>query len=258
MLKIQAASLKAIALAAGLLFTAPAMAADSHAPQIPDAGFSFSRLFGTYDRAAAQRGFQVYKEVCANCHSMRQMYYRNLTELGLSADQVRNIAASFQIPDGPNDEGEMFERAGRVSDHFRRPFANDNAARSANGGALPPDLSVITKARQNGANYLYALLTGYRDAPAGVTVMEGMHYNEYFPGHQIAMGAPLSDGQVDFGAGVPNTVEAMARDVTTFMAWAAEPELETRRAMGVKILIFLSILGVLAYLTKRRIWADAH
>ncbi|MBS7811343.1 cytochrome c1 [Roseococcus pinisoli] len=258
MFKIQVASLKAAAVAATLLFAGPALAAEGHGPQIPDAGFSFARLFGTYDRAAAQRGFQVYKEVCSNCHSMRQMYYRNLTELGLSADQVRNIAASFQITDGPNDEGAMFERAGRVSDHFRRPFPNDNAARSANGGALPPDLSVITKARENGANYLYALLTGYRDAPAGVTVMEGMHYNEYFPGHQIAMGPPLSDGQVDFGAGVPNTVEAMARDVTTFMAWASEPELETRRAMGVKILIFLSILGVLAYLTKRRIWADAH
>ena len=251
--------IQALLLAAGLLAAAPTFAADdSHAsPEIPNAGFSFNRIFGTFDRAAAQRGFQVYKEVCSNCHSMRQMYYRNLTDLGLSAEQVRNIAASFQIPDGPNDEGQMFERAGRVSDHFRRPFANDQAARAANGGALPPDLSVITKAREGGANYIYGLLTGYHEPPAGVTVMEGMHYNAVFPGHQIAMAPPLSDGQVDFG-GAPNNVDAMARDVATFLAWASEPELEVRRAMGVKILIFLGILGVLAYLTKRRIWADAH
>lgn len=251
--------IQALLLAAGLLAAAPALAADDHAtPHAPDAGFSFNRLFGTFDRASAQRGFQVYKEVCANCHSMRQMYYRNLTDLGLSPTQVSNIAASFQITDGPNDEGAMFERAGRASDHFRRPFANDNAARSANGGALPPDLSVITKAREGGANYIHALLTGYHEPPAGVTVMEGMHYNAYFPGHQIAMGPPLSDGQVEFGHGAPNTVDAMARDVATFLAWASEPELEVRRAMGVKILIFLSILGVLAYMTKRKIWADAH
>ena len=249
--------IKALLLLAGLLGSAPAFAAGD-APHAPDAGFSFNRMFGTFDRAAAQRGFQVYKEVCANCHSMRQLYYRNLTDIGLSPDQVRNIAASFQIQDGPNDEGQMFERAGRVSDRFRAPFANDNAARSANGGALPPDLSVITKAREGGANYIHALLVGYVEPPAGVTVMEGMHYNEYFPGHQIAMGAPLNDGQVDFGGGAPNTVDAMSRDVATFLAWAAEPELEVRRAMGVKILIFLGILGVLAYLTKRKIWAKAH
>jgi ubiquinol-cytochrome c reductase cytochrome c1 subunit len=249
--------IQVLLLAAGLIGTAPALAADA-GPAHPDAGFSFNRVFGTYDRAAAQRGYQVYKEVCANCHSMRQLYFRNLIDLGLSAEQVRNIAASFQITDGPNDEGEMFERAGRVSDHFRRPFANDQAARAANGGALPPDLSVITKAREGGANYLYGLLTGYHEPPAGVTVMEGMHYNAVFPGNQIAMAPPLSDGQVDFGPGVPNTVDAMARDVATFMAWASEPELETRRALGVKILIFLGILGVLAYLTKRKVWADAH
>lgn len=252
--------IKALVLAAALFAAAPSFAAeDSHAtPEPPDAGFSFNRVFGTFDRAAAQRGFQVYKEVCSNCHSMRQMYYRNLTDLGLSDTQVRNIAASFQITDGPNDEGQMFERAGRVSDHFRRPFPNDQAARAANGGALPPDLSVITKAREGGADYIHALLTGYREPPAGVTVMEGMHYNAYFPGHQIAMAPPLSDGQVEFAGGAPNTVDAMARDVATFLAWASEPELEVRRAMGVKILIFLGILGVLAYMTKRKIWADAH
>jgi ubiquinol-cytochrome c reductase cytochrome c1 subunit len=255
MRKIQALLLGALLLGAGPAFAAD----DSHAtPEPPDSGFSFNRVFGTFDRAAAQRGFQVYKEVCSNCHSMRQMFYRNLTDLGLSADQVRNIAASFQITDGPNDEGQMFERAGRVSDHFRRPFPNDQAARAANNSALPPDLSVITKAREGGADYIHALLTGYVDPPAGVTVMDGMHYNQYFPGHQIAMAPPLSDGQVDFGHGAPNTVDAMARDVSTFLAWAAEPELEVRRALGVKILIFLGILGVLAYMTKRKIWADAH
>jgi ubiquinol-cytochrome c reductase cytochrome c1 subunit len=258
-------SLKAaLAFAAALLGAA---AAATIAPQaaraaeevsLPDTRFSFEGVFGTFDRASAQRGLQVYMEVCANCHSLRLLSYRNLRELGLSEAEVRAIAATVQVQDGPNDEGEMFERPGRPSDRFRRPFPNDNAARAANNGALPPDLSVIVKARAGGADYIHALLTGYSDPPAGTEVMEGMHYNRYFPGHQIAMAPPLNADQVSFHDNTPATVDQMARDVTTFLAWAAEPELEERRALGVKILLFLTILGGLAYAVKRKVWADVH
>jgi len=250
-------SFKALALAIGLFATAPAHAA-GEAIVIPDTKFSFDGVFGTYDRASAQRGFQVYKEVCSACHSLRLLSYRNLRELGLTEAQVEAIAAGYQIVDGPNDEGQMFERAGRPADRFRKPFANDAAARAANNGALPPDLSVIAKAREGGADYLFALLTGYADPPAGVTVMDGMHYNKYFPGHQIAMGAPLNPDQVDYADGTKATVEQMARDVATFLQWAAEPELEQRRALGVKIIIFLTILAGLTYAVKRKVWADVE
>jgi ubiquinol-cytochrome c reductase cytochrome c1 subunit len=250
-------SLKALALALGLFAAAPAYAA-GEAIDIPDRKFSFDGVFGTYDRASAQRGFQVYKEVCSACHSLRLLSYRNLRELGLTEAQVAAIAAGYQIVDGPNDEGQMFERAGRPADRFRKPFANDAAARAANNGALPPDLSVMTKARAGGADYLFALLTGYVDPPAGVTLMDGMHYNKYFPGHQIAMGAPLNPDQVEYADGTKATVEQMAHDVTTFLQWAAEPELEQRRAMGVKIIIFLTILAGLTYAVKRKVWADVE
>lgn len=247
--------LKALSVAASLFVAGPALAA-GEAPAIPDTRFSFDGLFGTFDRASAQRGFQVYKEVCSACHSMRLLSYRNLMDIGLSEAEVRAIAATFQVTDGPNDEGAMFERPARLSDRFRRPFANDQAARAANNGAMPPDLSVIVKARAGGADYIHALLIGYQDPPAGVTVMEGMHYNAYYPGHQIAMPSVLNDGQIEFADRTNASVDQMARDVSTFLAWAAEPELERRKQMGVKILIFLAILGGLAYATKRRIWAD--
>ena len=248
-------SFKALALAVSLFAAAPAYAAGG-AIEIPDRKFSFDGVFGTYDRASAQRGFQVYKEVCSACHSMRLVSYRNLRELGLSEAQVAAIASQFQIVDGPNDEGQMFERAGRPADRFRKPFPNDAAARAANNGALPPDLSVMTKARAGGADYLFALLTGYVDPPPGVTVMDGMHFNRYYPGNQIAMGAPLNPDQVEFADGTSATVEQMAHDVSTFLQWAAEPELEQRRALGVKIIIFLTILAGLTYAVKRKIWAD--
>jgi ubiquinol-cytochrome c reductase cytochrome c1 subunit len=250
-------SFKALALAIGLFAAAPAHAAGEAIP-IPDRKFSFDGIFGTYDRASAQRGFQVYKEVCAACHGLRLVSYRNLRELGLTEAQVAAIASQFEIKDGPNDEGQMFERPGRPADRFRSPFPNDAAARAANNGALPPDLSVMAKARANGADYLFALLTGYQDPPPGVTVMDGMHYNAYFPGHQIAMGAPLNPDQVEYADGTKATVEQMAHDVSTFLQWAAEPELEQRRAMGVKIIIFLTILAGLTYAVKRKIWADVQ
>lgn len=253
-------TLKAFAVLGSLVAfaPAPASAAGGEEIHIPDTRFSFDGIFGTYDRASAQRGFQIYKEVCANCHAMHLLSYRNLRALGLTEAQVAAIAATVQIQDGPNDEGQMFERPGRPSDRFRSPFANPQAARAANNGALPPDLSVIAKARAGGADYLYALLTGYGDPPAGVTVMEGMNYNRYFPGHQIAMAAPLNEGQVEFSDGTPSTLENMARDVSTFLQWAAEPELEERRAMGIKIILFLTVLAGLAYAVKRKIWADVH
>ena len=252
-------TLKAIAILGGLLAAAPGPAIAAGASvAIPDTRFSFDGIFGTFDRASAQRGLQVYKEVCSACHGMRLLSYRNLRELGLSEEQVAQIAAQFQVMDGPNDEGEMFERNARPSDRFRSPFPNQQAARAANNGAYPPDLSVIVKARPGGADYIYALLTGYEDPPADVTMMEGMNYNRYFPGHQIAMVAPLNPDQVEFADGTPATVEQMARDVTTFLAWAAEPELEQRRAMGFKVIIFLTILGGLAYAVKRKVWSDVH
>lgn len=252
--------LRAAALAAGLLAGAgaPALAAGDEI-HIPDTRFSFDGLFGTFDRASAQRGFQVYKEVCSNCHGMHLLSYRNLRDLSLSDAEVRAIAATVTVNDGPNDEGQMFERPGRPSDRFRSPFPNEKAARAANNGAAPPDLSVITKAREHGSDYIRALLVGYEDPPPGVTLMEGMHYNKYFAGHQIAMAPPLTgEGQVEFHDGTKATVEQMATDVVSFLTWAAEPELEQRKAMGVKIVLFLSILGGLAYAVKRKVWADVH
>ena len=238
----------------------PAWAADDHsheAAALPHAHFHFEGPFGTFDRASAQRGFQVYKEVCSACHSMRLLSYRNLLELGLSDAEVRAIAATVTVNDGPNDEGQMFERPGRASDRFRSPFPNEAASRAANNGAAPPDLSVITKAREEGPHYVNALLTGYADPPAGMTMGDGMNYNRYFPGNQIAMAAPLrEEGQVEYADGTKATVEQMAHDVVNFLQWAAEPEMEARKRMGVKWVLFLGILAVLAYATKRKIWAN--
>jgi ubiquinol-cytochrome c reductase cytochrome c1 subunit len=247
--------LKAFTVAASLFAASPALAA-GEGPALPDVRFSFEGLFGTFDRASAQRGLQVYKEVCSACHGMRLLSYRNLMEIGLSEAEIRTFAAAYTVTDGPNDEGAMFERPARLSDRIRSPYPNDQAARAANNGALPPDLSVIVKARQGGADYIHALLTGYRDPPPGVTVMDGLYYNEYYPGHQIAMPSVLNEGQVEYADQTPASVEQMAKDVSTFLAWASEPEMEQRKQLGVKILIFLSILGGLVYATKRRIWAD--
>lgn len=245
----------AAALALGM--AQPARAA-GEAIALPQQQWSFGGIFGTFDRAAAQRGFQVYKEVCAACHAANQLHYRNLAELGLTEDEVKAIAASHQVKDGPNDNGEMFERPGRPSDRFVRPYPNEQAARAAQNGAYPPDLSLIVKARADGANYLHALLIGYADPPAGVTMGAGMNYNKYFPGHQIAMAAPLADDRVTYADGTKATLDQMSRDVTTFLAWAAEPELETRRAMGVRMILFLLILTVLAYAVKKQIWSRLH
>ena len=250
-------------LAAGALLSNAALA-QGHAHEeaaLPKVPWSFNGPFGTFDRAAMQRGFQVYKEVCANCHSLKLVYYRNLGDFGgpgLSEAQVKAIAATVQIGGGTDDSGQPMERAGLPSDHFRAPFANDKAARSANGGALPPDLSLMIKAREHGANYVLGLLNGYRDAPEGVRVGEGLYYNEYFPGHQIAMPPPLSDGQVTYTDGTKATVDQMARDVVEFLAWTAEPEMEARKRMGVKIVLFLCLMTGLTYVVKKKVWKDVH
>lgn len=226
--------------------------------EYPAVDWSFNGPAGTFDRMALQRGFQVYKQVCAACHGLNRVAYRNLAALGYSEGEIKAFAAEATVMDGPNDEGEMFERPGRPADHFKAPFANENAARYANNGALPPDLSLIVRARSDGANYVHALLTGFTEAPAGFTVNPGMHYNKYFTGHQIAMAAPLVEGVVTYDDGTTASIDQMAKDVSTFLAWASDPTMEIRKQTGLKVLIFLSVFSVLMYLTKRKIWKDMH
>ncbi len=237
-------------------FWQPAAASTETTP--PSQEWRFNGLFGTLDRAAAQRGFQVYSEVCAACHSLRLLSYRNLRELGFSADEVAAIAAQVQVADGPNDQGEMFQRSGRPADRFHSPFPNDAAARASNNGALPPDLSVIVKARENGPNYVFAMLTGFGDPPPDMTLMPGMNYNRYFPGHQMGMPNILREGGVTYADGTTATVHQQAWDVVNFLTWAAEPAMEQRRQMGVRVVLFLIVFAGMMYAVKRKVWADAH
>jgi ubiquinol-cytochrome c reductase cytochrome c1 subunit len=217
----------------------------------------FEGPLGRIDENAAQRGLQVYKEVCSACHGIKRKAFRTLTDIGLSVAETKALAANYEVMDGPNDDGEMFTRPGRPSDKFVPPYANEKAARAANNGAYPPDLSLIVKARPDGANYLYSLLTGYTNAPKGFDLTEGKHYNPYFPGGQIAMAPPLiSDGQVEYQDGTEATVEQMAKDLTVFLQWAAEPEMESRKQMGLKVILFLIISTVVLYIAKKRIWSD--
>jgi ubiquinol-cytochrome c reductase cytochrome c1 subunit len=246
-------------ISAAVLFLALGSTAEAaEETRAPAQHWSFSGVFGTFDRAALQRGFQVYKEVCAACHAVNMLSYRDLAKIGYQDDDVKAIAAQAKVIDGPNDAGEMFERAGRPSDKFVRPFANENAARASNNGAAPPDLSMIAKARVGGPNYLYGILTGYTQAPADAKLMEGMHYNLYFPGHQIAMAPPLNVDGVTYQDNTKATVEQMARDVTTFLTWASEPTLETRKQTGIKVILFLLVLTGLLYAAKRKVWAAVH
>ena len=220
--------------------------------------WSFKGLTGTFDRASLQRGFQVYKEVCSSCHSMQYLSYRNLGEPGgpeFSEQEVKAIAASFEIDDGPDSQGEMFTRPGRPSDKFKNPYPNVQAAIAANGGAYPPDMSVLVKARKGGANYIYSVLVGYEDPPSGVTLDEGVYYNKYMIGNKIKMPNNLIDGLVEYADGTDSTVDQMAKDVTTFLAWAAEPELEERHKTGVKVILYLVLLTILVYLSMKKIWS---
>ncbi len=218
----------------------------------------FEGVFGSYDRAQLQRGYLVYKEVCAGCHRLKYIQFRHLRDIGFSEAQVKALAEEIDVEDGPDAEGEMFERPGRPSDDLPAPFPNDNAARASNNGALPPNLSLITKARANGPNYLFALLTGYEDEPPDFELAEGMSYNPYFAGGQIAMESPLSEDIVEYADGTEATVEQTARDVVAFLAWAAEPKLEDRHRLGFKVLVFLIILTILFYLAKQRVWRNVN
>jgi len=230
-------------------------------PEIASQSWSFDGPFGTYNPEQLQRGYGVYKRICSNCHSMRLLSYRNLGEGGgpeFSPEAVKALAEEIQVTDGPNDKGEMYQRPGRPSDHFRSPFPNDEAARAANAGALPPDLSVMAKARPGGPDYIYALLTGYKDAPQGFNLAQGMHYNVAFPGHQIAMPPPLADGLVTYADGTKETADNYARDVAAFLMWAAEPKLQERHMLGARVIVFLFALAVAMFLAKRVVWAGVH
>ncbi len=261
MFRIIAAGLTALGLA-GSALAAPG---DTKAPEHHH--WHHAGPFGTFDRQQLQRGFQVYQEVCASCHALDLIAFRNLGQAGGPFEDdrfpnpndntiVMQIAASYQIMDGPNDDGDMFERAGIPADSFPSPFENEQMARASNGGAYPPDLSLITRARHHGTDYLYSLLTGYGEAPYDVELSPGQYYNEYFPGGAIAMAPPLSDGILDYADGTEATLEQMAEDVTVFLTWAGEPHMEARKQTGWMVLIYLFIFAIVVYLAYRQVWAN--
>lgn len=234
----------------------PAGAAGGEHP--PARSWSSDGMFGTFDRAALRRGLQVYRNVCAACHSLDLVAFRHLSQIGYSEDEIKQIASEYEVEDGPDDNGDMFTRPGIPADAFPAPFPNDKAAAAAMG-ALPPDLSLIVKARAGGADYLHALLTGYADAPSDVDLPDGSNYNPYFSlTGGLAMAPPLYEEAVEYGDGTPATVEQMAADVTEFLHWAAEPDLEDRKSLGLGVLIFLIVFTGLTYALKRRIWSDLH
>ncbi len=274
-------TLLALGIATALTFGASgaALAADAHAPQPPRQSWTFAGPFGHFDKQQLQRGFKVYREVCQACHSLKLVAFRTLGQsgaLGFSEGQVKTIAGEYQITDGPNDRGEMFQRPGRPSDTFPPVFPNEQAARATHNGAYPLDLSVIAKARtfevgfpgfvfdifrqyqENGVDYLYALLTGYENPPAGEQLPPTQFWNKYFPGHKISMRPPLEDKRVEYTDGSPQTVDQYARDVVAFLMWTAEPHLEARKRIGFQVMIFLLVFAGLAYFTKKKVWADAH
>jgi len=280
-MKIRLASLLSAALAVGIAFTATlgAQAAEGETPHYPinkprHVDWSFAGPFGTYDKGQLQRGLKVYTEVCAVCHSMDRVAFRSLGDLGYSEDQVRTFAAQYEVQDGPDANGDMFTRPATGSDTFPAPFANPQAAAAAMGGAIPPDFSLLAKARavergfpnfvfdiftmyaENGPDYLYSLLTGYQDPPEGVTIPEGTYYNPYYiAGSSLAMAPPLSDGLVTYDDGAPETLDQYAADVSAFMMWAAEPHLEDRKQTGFRVVIFLLIFAVLLFFTKKSVWS---
>jgi len=241
-----------------IFISANLFAAESSNEKMPKHDWSFNGITGTFDRAAIQRGYKVYREVCSGCHSMKLLYYRDLLDIGFSEAQVKVIASEYTVLDGPDDDGEMFERPARLADRFENPYTNDNEARASNNGAYPPDLSVITKARKYGADYIYNLLLGYVEPPKGMEVGNGMYYNKWMPGNQIAMAAPIADGSVDYDDGTDNNVKQLSEDVVTFLKWSAEPELEVRKNLGIKVILFFIILGTIVYLAKNRLWRDVH
>lgn len=271
-----------IGCAASILMSAGSAFAASDAPEIERQTWTFAGFTGQFERNQLQRGFQIYKGVCAACHGIKRVAFRNLAEPGgpqFPEDAVKALAAEYQIDDGPDDEGKMFKRPGRPADRFPSPYANDNEARAANNSALPPDLSVIARARnveshapwyihpflmlkdvaigyqEGGADYIYALMTGYTSTPSDMKMAEGMNYNAAFPGHQIAMVAPLSDGAVPYTDGTPQTLDNYARDVAAFLSWTADPHHDKRKRLGWQVMFYLLITALLFFIAKRRIWA---
>ncbi|VBB68891.1 ubiquinol cytochrome C oxidoreductase, cytochrome C1 subunit [invertebrate metagenome] len=236
----------------------PAVASSEEKPLLAAQSWPWRGIFGSYDKDQLRRGFMVYSEVCANCHGLRLVAYRNLVDIGFTDEEIKTIAAEKEVQDGPNEQGEMFTRFARPSDRFVSPYANDQAARVANNGALPPDLSLMAKARAGGPDYLYSLLTGYEDPPSDVILTPGMNYNKAFPGQQIAMPQPLFEDMVTYDDGTSASLPQLAKDVTAFLNWTAEPELDARHALGLKTLAFLVFLTGLFYALKRQIWSGVH
>ncbi len=242
-------------------FAAPAHAAGGGNIHLehPKDGWSWEGVFGSYDQHQLRRGFQVYQTICANCHGLDLMYYRNLGALGYTPDEIKEIAAQKQVEDGPNDQGEMFQRAAKPSDHFVNPFPNEEFARMVNGGALPPDLSLIVKARPGGADYIYSLMLGFKDTPPeGFELLPGQYYNEFYPGHAISMPPQLFEGMVSYEDGTEASEEQMAEDITAFLAWASSPELEARKQLGLKVMIFLIVFTAMLFALKKMIWKRVH
>jgi ubiquinol-cytochrome c reductase cytochrome c1 subunit len=248
--------LLAVAVLAGA--AGPSAWAQAETPTPPAQRWSFEGPFGAFDLAAAQRGFQVYSEVCATCHSLQYLHYRDLVGIGLTEEQIKAVAAAVTVPQGLDDQGGPKEGPATPADQFRSPFPNERAARAANNGALPPDLSLIVNAREGHADYVYAILTGYADPPPGMQMQGGMNYNKAFPGDQIAMPPPLSDDRVTYADGTKATVEQMAHDVVTFLAWAANPEMVQRKQIGWRVVLYLMLMTGLTYAVKRKVWADVH
>ena len=220
--------------------------------------WSFKGYLGKFDRGSLQRGYQVYTEVCASCHSMKYLSYRNLAEKGgpeFTQEEAKAIAANFEVTDGPNDDGEMFTRPARLSDKFVNPYQNDKEAMASNGGAYPPDMSVLVKARSGGADYIYSVLLGYVDPPSDINLDDGVYYNKYMYGNKIKMPKVLEDGLVEYNDGTEANEEQMAKDVVTFLSWSAEPHLEARHKIGFKAIIYLIIITLLAYLSMKKIWS---
>jgi ubiquinol-cytochrome c reductase cytochrome b/c1 subunit len=257
---------------------APASAQMTEQVPPPRLKWSFAGPFGKYDEAQLQRGFKVYREVCANCHSMDMVAFRNLADAGgpgFTEAQVEAVAAEYKIKD-LDDLGNQIERAGRPADHFPAPFANELAAKAANGGTAPPDMSTLAKARsygrgfpwwvfdmigqyqEQGPDYIAAIVSGFIDAPKGFNLPPTGHYNEYFPGHNIAMPPPLQDGQIKYDDGSPETVAQYSKDVAAFLMWAAEPHLDARKRIGFQVFIFLILFAGLMYFTKKKVWSAVH
>jgi ubiquinol-cytochrome c reductase cytochrome c1 subunit len=247
----------ALAMAMALVASSALAAGDVKYPRQME--WSFEGVFGRVDKQSAQRGFQVYKEVCAACHGIKRIAFRQLSGIGLTEAEIKSLAANYSIKDGPDDSGEMFERSGRPSDYFPSPHANEQAARAANNGAYPHDLSLMVKARMDGANYIYSLLTGYgQEVPHDLSVPEGAHYNPYMAGKIIKMAPPMVEDGVTYQDETKASISQQAQDVVNFLQWAAEPEMEQRKSMGIHVMLFLLIMTVFFYLVKKRVWSDLH